>query len=208
MKLLQHPASLFLLVVFTVGCQQKVLPQSVIPTPPGWRSPVAELLMDESDFPEGWQISFNSPQDLFMDPTVNHVGRELWNPEKGSAYILQSVWRAITVEDARRKYTELRQSPLLLARLTPSPDDFYVEFRPPAEFSFQSKVADEFYIACGWVVWSYCEIVARYHNYVVDLQLPLEANYQGRARQGLTYVEIERVLETMEAKFAEFLKSF
>ena len=208
MKLLLKPASLLLLAILVTGCKGIGLPQSVAPTPPGWRSPVAELMLDASNFPDGWQVDLNSPQDLFMDPTVNHVGRELWNPEKGSAGILQSIWRAYTVGDAKKKYTELRQSPILLARFTPSPYDYYVEFLPPAEISFQSRVADEFYIACGWVEWSYCEVVARYRNYVVDLQLPLEANSQGRVRQGLTFTEIEESLEAMDTKFADFLEAF
>jgi hypothetical protein len=207
MKLFQNLASWLLLAMLVTGCNGAGLPQSVFPTPPGWRSPVAELLLDESDFPDGWQIDFNSPQDLFMDPTVNHVGRELWNPEKGSAGILQSIWRSYTVSDAKKGYTELRQSPLLLARLTPIPEDFYVEFNPPPELSFQSQVADEFYMACGWVVWAHCKVVARYRNYTVELNLALEAEHQGHISQGLTYIEIEVALKAMDNKFQEFFSS-
>lgn len=195
--------SLLVVIILAVGCE-KVEPSLLTDPPSGWHSPVAELFVDESAFPKNWQISSESPQDHVMDSTVNHVDREWWNPEKGSAYISQSIWRAYTVKDAKRKYNELRKSPLLLARLTPSPDDFYVEFRPPSEFSFQSQIADEFYIACGWVVWAYCEVVARYHNYVVDFNIPLEAEYQGHIRQGLTYAEIEVALQVMENKFQAF----
>ncbi len=142
-----------------------------------------------------------------MDPTINHVGREWWNPRKGSAYISQSIWRSYTVSDAKKGYIELRQSPLLLARLTPIPEDFYVEFSPPPELSFQSQVADEFYLACGWDVWAYCEVVARYRNYTLELNLPLEAEYQGRIRQGLTYREMDAALKAMDNEFQEFFKS-
>ncbi len=196
---------IFAVVGLLALCRLTPWPRWIAPAPPGWRTPVAELLLDESDYPDGWYVDFNAPENLFMDPTVNHVDRQLGNPGKGSAYILQSIWRAYTLGDARSKYTELRETPPLVAWFTPSPSDYYVKFQPSTEISFQSKVADEFYVACGWVVWSYCEAVARYHNYVVDLRLPLEASSQGHVEQGLTYTEIEKVLEMMDAKFAAFL---
>ncbi len=206
MKLRQAMSSLLLIAIFTTGCERVVLSQ-LIPSPLGWRSPVAQLLLDESAFPKGWQIDFDFPEENTMDPTINHVGREWWGPDKGSAYISQSIWRSYTVSDAKKGYTELRQSPLLLACLTPIPEDFYVEFSPPLELSFQSQVADEFYMACGWVVWAYCEVVARYRNYTVELNLPLEAEYQGRTRQGLTYGEMEAALKAMDNEFQELFSS-
>lgn len=207
MKLRQVMSSLLLVAIFATGCERVALSQ-LIPSPPGWRSPVAQLLLDENAFPKGWQIiDYESPQDHLMDPTINHVSREWWNPDKESAYMSQSIWRAYTVGNAKKGYTELRQSSLLLARLTPIPEDFYVEFRPPPELSFQSQVADEFYIACGWNVWAYCEVVARYRNYIVDLSLSHETVYQGQINQGLTYVEMETVLKAMDNEFREFFNS-
>ncbi len=206
MRLRQVMSSLLLVASFTTGCEKVALSQ-LIPSPLGWRSPVAQLLLDESAFPKGWQIDFESPQDHIMDPTVNHVYREWWNPAKGSASIAQSIWRAYTVGNAKKGYTELRQSPILLARLTPIPEDFYVEFKPPPELSFQSQVADEFYMACGWQAWAYCEVVARYRNYIVDLHLSHETEYQGEINQGLTYVEMESILKDMDNEFQEFFSS-
>jgi len=194
------------LAVLAVGCTSCGLSRVRTP-PPGWRSPVAELLLDETDLPTSWQIDLEFPQGSIMDPTINHVAREWWNPEKGTAGIMQSIWRAYTIEDAQEKYAELRQSPVLLSRFTPSPYDFYVEFCPPSEIGFQSQVANEFYIACGWIVWPYCEVVARYRNYVIDMRLDLEMEYEGRSRYGLTYVEVEAALEAMDAKFIRFFDS-
>jgi hypothetical protein len=95
----------------------------------------------------------------------------------------------------------------LLVQFTPSPDDFYIEFQTPPELSFQSQVADDFYVACGWVVWAYCEVVARYKNYTIYLNLPLEAINQNQARQGLTYVEIDLVIQAVDNKFHRFIIS-
>jgi hypothetical protein len=200
-------SALLSLAVLAVGC--KDLETSRLgPSPPGWRSPVAELLLDETDLPEGWQGDLEFPEGRITDPTINHAAQEWWNPEKGSAGIMQSIWRAYTIEDAQEKYAELRQSPVLLSRFTPSPYDYYVEFHPPSEISFQSQIADEFYIACGWIVWPYCEVVVRYRNYVVDMRLDLETEDEGRATHGLTYEEIETAIEAMDAKFAEALEEF
>ena len=79
------------------------------PPPPGWRSPVADLLLDPTDLPEGWRIDLEFPRTKMLNPAINHVAREWWNPEEGSTGITQSIWRAYTQADARDKYTELRQ---------------------------------------------------------------------------------------------------
>lgn len=200
-------SALLSLAVLAVGCKGPG-PSHLGPPPPGWRSPVAGLLLDGTDLPEGWQVDLGFPEGRIMDPTINHVAREWWNPEKGSAGIMQSIWRAYAIEDAQEKYIELRQSPVLLSRFTPSPYDFYVEFRPPSEIGFQSQIADEFYIACGWIVWSYCEVVTRYRNYVVDMQLNLEAEHAEHVSHGLTYSEIDAVVEAMDARFAEAMEEF
>jgi hypothetical protein len=82
---------LILSIILLTGCQGT--------TPPGWDSPVAELLLDENAFPKGWQIDFEQPERQMIDSTVNHVSREWWNPDKGSANISQSIWRAFTIRD-------------------------------------------------------------------------------------------------------------
>lgn len=177
--------------------------------PPGWRSPVAALLLNESELPEGWQIDLEFPQGRITDPTINHVAREWWNPRKGSANITQSIWRAYTIEDAKEKYNQLRRQPFLLGTYTPQPwEEIYIEFRPPEEIDFRSQIADEFYLACGWLYGAECHVIARYRNYVTYMTLSLEAEYQGHKSDGLTYEEIEGVIRAMDAKFADFLKAY
>lgn len=176
--------------------------------PPGWRSPVVALLLDESDLPEGWQVDLEFPQGRITDPTINHVAREWWNPHKGSAGIMQSIWRAYTIEDAQRKYNQLRHESILVGTYTPQPwDDVYIEFRPPEEIEFRSQVADEFYLACGWLEWPHCHVIVRYRNYVTAMTLDLEAKYEEHVYQGLTYSEIEAIVRAMDAKFADFLRT-
>jgi hypothetical protein len=197
-------ATLMLLVTaLMAGCGTSRL--LLTPTPPlGWQSPVSGLLIDESAFPEGWEVG--SVKGTTSDPTVNHVTRE-WGRKEIPGTAFQSIWRAYTVADAERKYNELRASQFKPNRPL-NPDTLYVAFEPPVEVNYQSQVADEFYLACGWWGVAYCEVVARYGNYVVELRLEREAEYEEHISYGLTYAEIETVVRVMDAKFAEAMESF
>jgi len=187
----------------TVSCGV-IWPLKPTPTPlPGWRSPVSDLLVDESAFPEGWSILH--PEDTSTDPTVNHVGRR-WGRVGVSGTIAQGIWRAYTTADAEEKYDELRASQFQPGR--PSPYNVFVPFALPPEIGFQSQVADEFYLACGWWGEAYCGVVARYRNYVVYMRLEREAECEGHVTHGLTYAEIESVVRAMDAKFVEVMEAF
>jgi hypothetical protein len=195
------------LLTLMVGCRA-IVATGPSPTPlPGWRSLVGELLVEDSAFPEGWARIRDLPQGMMTNPTINHVYRSWWGEAEGVGKVEQAIWRAYTIADAEDKYAELRQSQFYVHR-TSSPPDFYVPFEPPDEINFQSQVADEFYLACGWRIWARCEVVARYRNYVVDMRLDLEAEYEGHATHGLTYPEIEAVVRAMDAKFAEAMGEF
>ncbi len=195
-------------ILIMIGC--RVIPiWGPTPTPlPGWRSPVSALLVDDSAFPKGWVRVREFP--VTPDPTINHVYRKWWGQAWGDARTAdQAIWRAYTIEDAQEKYKELRRQPMLLQTYTPKPwDEVYIEFRPPPEIGFRSQVADEFYLACGWLEVAQCHVIARYRNYVTYMVLDLEAQYEGHINHGLTYAEIETVLRAMDAKFAEAMKEF
>jgi len=173
---------------------------------PGWRSLVSDLLVEDSAFPAGWARMRDLPQGSLTDPTINHVYRSWWGQAQGKGKAEQAIWRAYSIVDAEDKYTELRQSQFQ-PRVTPQ-YDLFVEFAPPTEISFQSQVANEFYLACGWWGVAYCEVVARYRNYVVDMSFELEAEYDGDVTHGLTYPEIEVVVRAMDARFAEAMEEF
>jgi len=187
-----------LLVLFLASLMGSCEVVLTTPTPPpGWRSPVYQMLVDDSIFPQDWFVLF--PEDTSTDPTTNHVGRR-WGHVSG-AKAEQAIWRAYTISDAEAKYDSLRNS-----QFQPSqplyPGTIFVEFKPPTEISFQSQIADEFHLACGWWRWAYCEVVARYRNYVVDIRMDLQAEHEGVHSDGLPYEEIEKIVAAMDAKFA------
>ncbi len=187
-----------LLVISLSSCE------GLVPTPPpGWRSPVSELFMDESALPAGWKI--DSPEGRTTDPTINHIAREWSHPGK-SGGVFQSIWRAYTARDAKSEYNKLRRSQFVRGRPS-DPRAAYVPFEPPEEINLQGLTADEFYLACGWSTWAYCEMVARYRNYAVELRLDLEAEYEGHISEGLTYPEVEAAIRAMDAQFARALET-
>ncbi len=199
MKLYVRFATIILLTSLLEACN--VL--GITPTPPpGWRSPVYQLLVDDSVFPQGWNVDF--PQDTSTDTETNHVGRT-WGYMTG-AKAEQAIWRAYTIADAQTKYDELQ------GQFHPSrpsePDAIFVEPKPPTEIGFQSQVADEMRLACGWAYVAYCTVVARYRNYVTDIRMDLQADHEGNHSEGLTYEQIETIVKAMDAKFATFLAAF
>jgi len=183
-------------------------PPEPTPTPlPGWRLLVSDLLLGDEAFPEGWTRIRDLPQAGLTDLTINHVYRSWWGQDQGNGKADQAIWRAYTVAAAEKKYADLRQSQFYL-RSTLPPDEFFVEFAPPDEIDFQSGVASEFYLACGWRIWAHCDVIARYRNYVTSVSLDLEAEQEGHVSHGLTYAETEAIVRAMDAKFAEAMGEF
>lgn len=167
--------------------------------PPDWRSPVYELLVDDTVFSQDWTVEF--PKDTSTDPTTNHVWRT-WGYMSG-AKVEQEIWRAYTISDAQIKYNEM-QNQFHPSRPSESTAVF-IEPKPPIEIGFQSQVADEMHLACGWAYTAYCVFVARYRNYVIDIRMDLQADHAEAHSDGLTYEEIEKIVVAIDAKFARFL---
>lgn len=174
------------------------------PTPlPGWRQPVYQLLLEDGDFPEGWLNEY--PELTEKDPTINYVSR-IWGRKTLPGTVEQAVMRAYSIENAKNAYQE-KQSQFTP---TPSPfDNVFIPLEPPIEVHFVSQISDEWHFACGWITIPYCLLTARYRNYVTEIKFPLEVEhieYQGWFTDGLTYEEIEELLQRVDAKFSDFLQ--
>ena len=193
------------IVTLMVGCQPSLGRRPAATPLPGWRSLVSGLLLEDDAFPEGWTRIRDHPVGSLTDPTINAVYRSWWWEANGSGKVEQSINRAYTSADAADYYAELRQGQFFELR-TPPPPDFYVPYEPPEAINFQSQTADEIYFACGFRISGHCRVLARYRNYVVELRLERESDYDGHITHGLTYAEIEGVVSAMDARFAEAVK--
>lgn len=178
-----------------------LLPISTPTALPGWSDNVRELFVDVSALPTGWSAELQSERDY---PQANHAQRAFSNPP-ATGLVSQDIWRAYTTADAEEKYAELRQSQFQ-PRL--APEEMVAPWEPPEEINFQSDIADEYYLACGWEEWAYCQYLARYRNYVTYLRLDRQAKMDTHRSEGLTYAEIETVLEAADAKFGTTFEQF
>jgi len=192
--------ALMILLVIQTACG---LFASSTPTPlPGWTENARELFVDSSAFPQGWAAELQLEIGDHLE--ANHVHREFSNPPS-SGLVSQDIWRAYTVADAEEKYVELRQSQFQ-PRL--DPDEMEVPWQPAEEIDFQSDIADEYYLACGWEEWAYCQFLARYRNYVTYLRLDREAVVGTLDSEGLTFAQMRSVLNAVDSRFVAALERF
>lgn len=194
---MKHICTALLIVVMISGCNSTGATST---PPPGWRVPVNNLFVEVSAFPKSWAVGYSTPKDKGDDPTINHVFRE-W---QGQGRVWQNIWRAYAISDAEDLFDDMRDSQFA-PNSTLEPYAVFKDFTPPDQFGFTSQIADEYYFACG--VWgsSYCEIVARYRNYVTNVHLPLKSEIENDG--GLTYGEMEIILEGMDQQFLEFFET-
>ncbi len=199
---------LILISFLLVSCRVTLQPQSLSTPLPGWRDLVSVLLLDDDSLPDGWARIRDWPKGSLTDTTINHVYRSWWGKRQGYGKVEQHIWRSYTIEDARAFYLELRQDQFDPLR-TPHPDQIYVPYNTPEEIKFQSQLAQEFYLACGWSAFPQCVAIARYKNYVVEIITDWETiGPDGKTRNGLTYKELEKILVEMDGKFSEFLATY
>lgn len=187
-----------LLVVSQVACQLLTTGSP----PPGWHDDVRKLFVDENAFPPEWKPQLLQEADAAQD--ANHVHRRFSAPPS-SGIGSQDIWRAYSIENAEKKYSELRESQFQ-PRLPP--EEMVAPWEPPPQIDFQSTVADDYYFACGWEEWASCQFLARYDNYVTYLRLDRHAVMNGLESEGLTYEQIEAVLNAVDNKFQVALDQF
>lgn len=144
----------------------------------------AAFLLGIDAFPKGWvssiyeQSEFVGGQDFYKPKIAGHAFQDIYrHPNDGSASDKYRIYL-----ESEFKVSTVRQP--------------FVPFAPPPEVRFQSKVADEYYFACGIEMIASCKMIARYRNYFVFFYFELATKEQS----GLTYAEIEHVLEAFETK--------
>jgi hypothetical protein len=194
----------YVVVILSCTSCQTIQSWSSTPTPlPGWNSYVADILIDPSSFPDGWAFDRNMPKGLFADPKINHVWRSWGQNNGGSGSAFQTVWRAYTIAKAKEHFRQLEQETF---RFSPEArKDLLIAFEPPKNIRFESATANEYYLACGWYVAAYCELLARYRNYNMDFRIELEMDYQGQHSDGLSPEQIQILFNSADSKFSEYL---
>lgn len=110
-----------------------------------------------------------------------------WLDDDGGL-VYQSIWRAYTIEDAKRKFNQVKQE--------------WYESNQTLIPAINSTKADEFYIACGGTRSPRCVASARYRNYIVALAADLSGTIGDYTQdEGLTYAEIEILIRDIDKIF-------
>lgn len=162
---------------------------------PSVESPAASaFLLNVDVFPEGWVLSPSSPS----DETEIYGTRDFGNPNV-AGHSFQDIFRRPNDWSASDKYKVYLEGEFN----TSTEHQPSVPYTPPPEITFRSKIADEYYFACGVEMIASCKMIARYHNYFVFFFFDLDTKEQPG---GLTYGEIEHVLEAFEAKVTVLFK--
>jgi len=167
------------LMLIVTGC---------VPRAPQRDLPLEAVLLDESIFPPGSKAGPITP---IRDREGARValGRDI-SGKKGFA--VHSVYCYRSIQGATREF-EYRKSVWFLPAENSEP------WVVPSEFSYQSPIADRFYLACGVVHGiPMCRVIAQYEECIVRLNIHMFPEF-------MTFDQLEQVLQTMDERMAHYL---
>jgi hypothetical protein len=169
-----------------VGCNTV----SSQPSTSATQIPASAFLLGSNVFPSGWK--FESSEDGIIV-----AGRDFYLP-KAYGHSFQEIYRRPNDNEASKKFKVYLEGEFNVSGTHQPAQPFSL----PPEITFKSKIADEYYFACGIDVIPQCKMLARYQNFFVFLYFDLSTKNE---LGGLTYTEIQRVLEALEAKASDLL---
>jgi hypothetical protein len=176
------------------NCSRVTEPQK----PPSDSVSASALLLEPISFPDGWA---GSPCDTSLcrqgGGGVTAAERDFYRAE-APGHVLQEVYRFLDNQAASHKFSVYRATDFD----KPEMSFHYEPLAPPPEISFRSQIADEYYFACGVEDVPLCRMVARYRNFFVYIYFDHATE---KNAGGLTYSQIEHVLEALETKVAQAL---
>ena len=152
--------------------------------------PADVFMLDESDFPPGSKVE-PIAIDSEEDGAGEHLVRTVYLP--GGSLAVQVLRGYGSAERAAREFQRNLKSVF-----GHGPE--YSEWVVPKELQhYHSLVADQFKVACGiHGSQEYCRMSAQYEEYYVVLSIGM--------RPPMTYADVERVLQALDARFAAKLK--
>jgi hypothetical protein len=172
--------------------------------PSGWNSYISDGLISQDSFPIGWKHYLDTPSNMHDDPEINHVFRAWGQNTGGSGDAYQSIWRDYTVGRAKSFYNDLIKTQINYKK---DPQQNHIEFKAPEDIKFVSEVADQSLLLCGWYITGYCDTFVRYRNYVVYFHAEVEMKYDDVISDGLTFQEMEALLQQLDSTFVEYLRN-
>lgn len=192
-SLLKRGASVLLIIAVITSCspvdQENALP-------PILSVASADLLLDTSSFPNGWQAE-QCEESCERGKEETEASRSFYVPNV-AGHVIQDVFRLTNVRDAKEKFQTYREAEFRKST-TRNPS---TEFVPPSDIAYRSLVADEYYIGCGVDVTPSCKVIARYTNFFVFIYLDVDSGIG----DGLKLAQIEPILRSLDERFAPIVK--
>ncbi len=162
------------------------------PTPPPSPCPIANLLVDETLFPE--EFFQTEPPSKDAAPIrfgINKIGVGFTTMNKGGA--IQQVYEGGSLQDTQKEYQE--EISLLF-----SPRKGWTDWYIPSAFNYQSTVADQFRFGCYTHVASgveSCQAVGQYGVFLIRFHTDMSPV--------MTYRNLEHILQVIDRKAAKCL---
>lgn len=152
------------------------------------------LLLDVSSFPVGWKYDPSGPDapagSPFNDNRPNGALEVFFYGHNSNA--VQEVDRFACTRGAYREYSEGK------ARY-PQPSVPADGWSAANELPYQSPVADQFYLTCGYErANTMCRALWQYQEYYVLFSLRLQPDL-------MSYADLERILQAVDDRLAQYL---
>jgi hypothetical protein len=179
------------LVLLGTGCSNAGEVLNATPLP---NAPAPSLLLDEKPFPPKWQVApGETSRDLRDTHAIRGFGRR-----SIAGQVIQNVYQFDSVRDALAKYQLYRKADFAKA---PPPQVPSTELVTPSEITYQSPIADEYYLGCGWNVAYICRALFRYRNYVVEFYFDIDSGNG----EGMKVREVEPIVRAMDEQTSSVL---
>jgi hypothetical protein len=156
---------------------------------------VADLLLDESAFPDGW-LAGGEPYDPEDRMPAEQIAVDF--------FIHECPFSLRAGHDVYRFYGGSRCAEMGYRLKTPvwfAPRDGWGPWAVPAELSYESRAADEYRLSCYTHQESgtrTCQAVGRFEEYVVRFLTPMSPNC-------MTFADLERILVAIDERTAFYL---
>ncbi len=186
-----------------LSCGSFASPKPTSSLPPGWNLELTDLLVPSDALPVGWRLDLLGH--ALRNPPVNNVAAT-WSREGAPAKVVQTLWRAFSVSEAKLIFGELESHYAVKPQI---PDHSYTAPMPREKIEVEDLHAGDYRLVCRLGIRKYCVYIGRYGNYVVNIWIPLQtenADRSGEVPNGLTTEQVEKLIDAVDAQFQDFLE--
>jgi hypothetical protein len=151
--------------------------------------PISELVLDESDYPDGFIVEeISSP---IAEYPIESAGRSAGYKQNLTFYL---IGRYKSRKGAERKFDKKLERSF-------EKDDYGKPWVKPIEVSYTSPIAHQYHLACGNILGKYqCRMIGQYEEYYVFF-------FSYISEDGITFNILEDLLKKIDHHMAQCLQA-